>query len=196
MSSAETNHLIYLAPEICTGLSGSNGNRYDELFDLLYTKSSYSRSHGRTGGQSVVDENDGLAPNVRVRPGEAIGALAPVQLVLFVRGDRRDLAFRDVCTHYVLTDYANPARGNRSHSQLLLARHTQLPYQHEIQGGLQCVGNFVRHRNSTTRQGQHDQVPGACVVPQCGGQLPPRVRAVKKGGSTIVHTVPPLKRAP
>jgi hypothetical protein len=37
----------------------------------------FQQGLGRTGGQSVVNENDGLAPNIRVRPGDAIGALTP-----------------------------------------------------------------------------------------------------------------------
>jgi hypothetical protein len=161
----ETNHLIYLAPELGTGLSGGNWNRYDKLLDLLRTKSSYSGSHGGTGGQSIVSEDDGLSPYISGRPRPAVGTLAPVQLVLFVRGDCRDLAFRYVeGTHYVVADYANATRSNRPHGQLLLSRHTQLPYQHEIQWGLQCPGNFVRYRNSAARQGQHEKVSGARMV--------------------------------
>jgi hypothetical protein len=85
--------------------------------------------------------------------------------VLFVRSDRRDLAFRYVeGTHYVLADYADAARGDRPHGQLLLPRHAQLPYQHEIQWGLQCTGNFVRDRNSPPRQGQDEKVSRARMV--------------------------------
>jgi hypothetical protein len=86
----------------------------------------------------------------------AIEALAPLQLLLFPCSDGIDyIIWNPKRPDYLVIQYAHTAGRHRSHRKLLVAGDTELPYQENVEGRMECLRHLVSNRYSSARKRKH-----------------------------------------
>jgi len=78
----------------------------------------------------------------------------------------------------ILVDDAHSAAGDRADGELLLAGHSELANDKDVERSPEGAGDLESDGNSTARQAEHDDVWAACIVPELSRQPAARLRAV------------------
>ena len=71
----------------------------------------------------------------------------------------------------LLAQDPNAAAGNRSHCELRMARHAQLPYDENVQRRPECRRYLGRDRDPATGEPQHEQIAPSVEAAQSVGEL-------------------------
>ena len=96
---------------------------YDDRSRLHEPQRAHRGLHGRSGCQTIIDDDDGPTFHIDRRLVSAVRNLATLELTLFARGDGVDrcrLQWDDA--QHVLVKDAHAAAGDRAHRQLFVAR--------------------------------------------------------------------------
>lgn len=135
------------------------------------------RDHGRTGGQTIVDDDDDAAAH--------LGGPAPGREQLAALANRRQLGSAlvlDVLPQGlvvaglgVAVDPAALVHG--ADGELAVVGRADLAHQHHIELGLQLVGNELAHGHGAAWDGQHQRIPAAIVL-QGSSQLAAGIETV------------------
>ena len=140
-------------------------HRADDPGRVSFAQGERSCPQRRSGGQTVVDENDRLAGDIGGRLGSPVQALAAGKLAPLVGLDRVDGLSRNAeLADRILVQDAQSTGGNRAHGQLFMAGDAELADEEGIEGRVECRGDLGGDRNAATRKPEHDDVGTILVV--------------------------------
>jgi hypothetical protein len=109
-------------------------------------------AHARARGEAVVDEDDGLAGDVRWRPPLPVGVLPAQQIAALLLGHPLDDLRRDIqAADNVVVEHDHAAAGDRAHRQLLAAGNAELADQEDVERSGEGHRHLVRHRHAAPR---------------------------------------------
>ncbi len=156
-------------------------------------------AHGGSCGQTVVDEEDGAAPDWggRAPAAEKLGAAG--EFMLLLARDLPDAIIAQLLLGDDLpVDHLDAAFGNRAEGQLSLARHTEFAYEPDVEGGIQDAGDLAGNRNASPREAENEG-KDSILLSEHGPEQRAGVAAVSE---TLGHATPlpslitPLSIAP
>ena len=177
----QANDFVGSGLQILTGNWRADWNGDDNFGGALLTQRGYRCSHGRAGGKSVIDQNDGTTFELRRGPIVAIVALPPFQFLAFNRSDHLDdrLRIGDDVKH-ILVQNANAAGSNRAHGEFFVTRHAKFAHDKNIEGHTEPLRDLKCDRHTSTRQTKNNNVVASGVPQQFFRELPTRISPVLK----------------
>jgi hypothetical protein len=138
------------------------------------------RSHGRSRGQSVIDQDDHAVAQFHQRP-QPESMFPLLQLAPFAGDGLLDHGRRNAeGMDNVVIKKTNIAAGDGAHGQFLVSRHPQFPHQENIQRRLQPPRHFKSDGQTTARQAEHHHFRTVREARQLFRQRPPRLCAILK----------------
>ena len=106
---------------------------------------------------------------------------ASLELALLGRYDRSNLRLGDPqLPHHGFVEHQRTASRDRSHRELLVPQHAELPNNEHVQWQIQLSRYFIRDRDATARQREHDHVRTARILGQRCRQSSPCIGSVRK----------------
>ena len=167
------------------------GTADDHSCRLLLPHRHHGGAHRRSGGQTVVHEDDGLV-------GQPIGARSP----RYSRS-RRASSSCSLLRHRIdhvagnaervddlVVHQANAAARDRAHRELLVSGHAELADDEHVERHAERPRHLARDGHTAARQGQHDHVVAIAVAGQTSQPTARRLRpgremAAKTPGASV-----------
>jgi hypothetical protein len=144
------------------------------------------RSHCRSGGQPVVDEDYDTICQLDRFVAVAIGTFPSLELSLFLSRHLFNHNLRNpVPRQDVIVQNTNTAGCDGTHRQLGMPGKAQLPYQEHIKGCIERVSDFECDRYTTAGQREHHEVISALQVSETRRQLNTRMATIFVGVAFI-----------
>jgi len=163
-----------------------NRNGDDDPLRRLHAKRTNGRSHRGSSGESVVDENDGLAEEVGPRPIVAIQSFASLQLCAFVRSNFVELRFSHVGdAHEVAVEDFHAAARDGAHGQFFMEGQSEFAHDEHVEWDAKCSGDFEGYGDTAAGKGEDDYVGALCVNAELGGEPTSGVVAVAEFGAHV-----------
>jgi hypothetical protein len=135
--------------------------------------------HARTGGQTVIDDDDGSVGHVERGPPVPVRPLPPDQFQALRPGHPVEDPGRDIeVPNHILVEDQGAAAGDGSHRQFLLAGNAQLPHDEHVERRSQCRGHLVGHRYASPGQRQDHHIGPAPVLVEVPGEHASSLTAV------------------
>ena len=131
----------------------------------MLTQRGYRCSHGRPGGKSVVDQNDGTTFEIRRGPIITIIALPPFQFLAFDRGDHLHNRLRiryDV--EHVLVQNTDAAGSDRAHGEFFVTGQAEFAHDKNIERNTEPLRDLKCDRDTSTRQTENNDVVASGVT--------------------------------
>ena len=152
LRSLGADHLVDDVAHRIADRARGDRHRADDPGRVPFAQGERARPQRRSGGQTVVDENDRLAGDIGGRLGAPVEALAAGKLAPLVGLDRVDGLSRNAkLADRLLVQDAQSARGDRAHGQLFVAGNAELADEEGIEGCVEGRGNLGGDRNAATR---------------------------------------------
>jgi hypothetical protein len=177
----QANDIIGSVPKILAGTWRADGNSNNNFRGALLTQRSYRSPHGRAGGKSVIDQNDGTIFKLRRRTVCPIISFAPLQFLAFNRGHHLDdrLRIRHDIKH-VFVQNADAAGSDCAHGEFFMAGHAEFAHNKNIERNTEAPGDLKCDRDTTTREAENNDVVAPGVTEQLLRELPTRISSVLK----------------
>ena len=176
----QRHHAVRLARQRAQRVGRGDGHGQHHRLRPVGADGLDGRAHRAAGGDAVVDEQHGAAPQHRRRPAAAEQRHARLHLAALRLGRFRELLFGQVqLLEELLVPGHRAALGHRAHAQLGLPRHAQLPHHPNVQRRPERARHLETHRHAAARQRQH-QGPVLRVAAQLRRQLLSCVRPVSE----------------
>jgi hypothetical protein len=167
-----------------------HGNGDDDPLWRFHAKRADGSSHRGAGGESVVDENHGLAEEVGPRTIVAIKTFASLQLSAFIRSDVIELCVGHVSdAHEVAIEDFHAAARDGAHGQLFMIGQAEFANDEHVEGDAECSGDFEAYGNAAAGKGEDDDVGALRVNAELGGEATSGIVAVAEFGAHVVFAI-------
>ena len=185
--------VIDLRSQLFAGLGRCGRDCDDDSGGLQLSQRPDGRAHRGSGRQTVIHQDHGPTTNIGGWTTAAVKALAPCQFLLFLCRHRIDHVARDVqLLHDLIVEDAHAAGSDRAHRQLLVTGNTQLAYDKDVKRRGERASHLIRDRQTTARQGEHQNTWTIGINGELFGQQPTRLIAIAKA---LWHRFPSLQMA-
>jgi hypothetical protein len=157
----QADDLVNGAAKPADNVARRDGNREQKMCRVAPARRPQCGKHRRTGGDPIIDDDNGPARHRHWRPTLEIDGSAPLKLRNF-----GGFCILDIVAGYsqsgdqlfIQHQFGTIAVGDSADRELRLSRRADLADQDQIQRGPQHAGDFETDGNATARQGQYDRV--------------------------------------
>jgi hypothetical protein len=145
-------------------------NSDDHACRLLLSDRPYRRSHGRTRGQPIVNEDDDPTAQIREWSALPILVLSTFQLRSFFACNGLDCLRRyTIGANHVFAEHAHASGRDRADRILAMSGHTEFADEEDVERSVQRFGDFECNRDASAGQREYDNIDPAGVSLQLRG---------------------------
>jgi hypothetical protein len=153
---ASAHYFLDLSAELIAGIARPNGNRHDNCGGMALSQRSHCGAHACSGGQAVVNKDDGSTFKLGRRTIAPVDSLATSQFLLLLRNSGFDPGRRDAkMLNNLVIEHPNAAGGDCAHGELLVARSAKFADDKDVERRAESARDLETDRDAAPREGQH-----------------------------------------
>src|SRR3954468_16754894 len=147
--SSGANQFIHQLVHFGARLRSSDRDGGHDPGRALLAQCLYSRFHGGTRREAVINQDDNLSSDFQMRAAGAIKPFTPSELLVFFGGHALDNALSNSQRmDDISINYLHSAGGNGTHGQLLMAGHAEFSDDEDIERGVEFSGHLNAHSDA------------------------------------------------